>query len=276
MHVLIVDDNGTNRRIFEEVLKSWNMETVSAEAAAKGLQELEHAAASEHPFDLVLLDYMMPDMDGFGFAERVRTDERLHDTKIIMLSSAAQSGDAKKCQELGIVRYMTKPVVQSELLNTMLSVFQASEHDKNGSNHEPAAEDAVAETEVLKILLAEDGLVNQRVATGFLKRRKHQVVIAGDGKKAVTAWENGSFDLILMDVQMPEMDGIEATELIRQKEQATGMHIPIIAMTANAMKGDRQLCLDAGMDDYMSKPIQPDLLFKAIQKWTSQPDVDDC
>ena len=275
MHVLIVDDNETNRRIFEEVLKSWNMETVSAEAAAKGLEELEQAAASEHPFDLVLLDYMMTDMDGFGFAERVRTNKRLRDTKIIMLSSAAQSGHAKKCQELGIVRYLTKPVVQSELLNTILSVFQESEHGRNGSNHEPAAEDAVAETAVLNILLAEDGLVNQRVATGFLKRKKHQVVIAGDGKKAVKAWENGSFDLILMDVQMPEMDGIEATELIRQKEQATGMHIPIIAMTANAMKGDRQLCLDAGMDDYMSKPIQPDLLFKAIQKWTSQPDVDD-
>ena len=170
---------------------------------------------------------------------------------------------------------MTKPVVQSELLNTMLSVFQTSGHGKNGSNHEPETEDTVAETAVLNILLAEDGLVNQRVAMGFLKRNGHKVVVASDGKKAVKAWQDGTFDLILMDVQMPEMDGIAATKLIRQKEQLTGMHIPIIAMTANAMKGDRQLCLDAGMDDYVSKPIQPELLFKAIQKWTPQPDAED-
>uniref|UniRef100_UPI0035689CC6 hybrid sensor histidine kinase/response regulator n=1 Tax=Novipirellula sp. TaxID=2795430 RepID=UPI0035689CC6 len=274
MHVLIVDDNRTNRRIFEEVLKSWNMETVSTDAATQGLKELKQAASSEHPFDLVLLDYMMPEMDGFGFAEQVRTDERLRGTKIIMLSSAAQSGHAKKCQDLGIVRYMTKPVVQSELLNTMLSVFQEPSASENGSGRETAIPERLPEAAVLNILLAEDGMVNQRVATGFLKRKGHKVVIAEDGRKAVSAWEKGSFDLILMDVQMPELDGIEATELIRQKEQASNTHIPIIAMTANAMKGDRQRCLDAGMDDYVSKPIQPDLLYEAIQKWTSQLDTD--
>lgn len=274
MHVLIVDDNRTNRRIFEEVLKSWNMETVSTDAATQGLKELKQAASSENPFDLVLLDYMMPEMDGFGFAEQVRTDERLRGTKIIMLSSAAQSGHAKKCQDLGIVRYMTKPVVQSELLNTMLSVFQEPSPSENGSSRETAIPEAVPEAAVLNILLAEDGMVNQRVAMGFLKRKGHKVVIAEDGRKAVRAWEKGSFDLILMDVQMPEMDGIEATELIRQKEQASNTHIPIIAMTANAMKGDRQRCLDAGMDDYVSKPIQPDLLFEAIQKWTSELDTE--
>ncbi|EMI21079.1 multi-sensor hybrid histidine kinase [Rhodopirellula maiorica SM1] len=219
---------------------------------------------------------MMPEMDGFGFAEQVRTDERLRDTKIIMLSSAAQSGHAKKCQDLGIVRYMTKPVVQSELLNTMLSVVEGPSQAENENNGEPAAEDLEldADTPVLNILLAEDGLVNQRVAMGFLKPRGHNVVIAEDGKQAVQAWENGSFDLILMDVQMPEMDGIEATEWIREKERASGEHIPIIAMTANAMKGDRQRCLDAGMNDYVSKPVQPDSLFEVIEQCISKRDVE--
>ncbi|GAA5506233.1 response regulator [Novipirellula caenicola] len=270
MHVLIVDDNRTNRRIFEEVLKSWNMETVSTEAATQGLKELEQAASSEHPFDLVLLDYMMPEMDGFGFAEQVQADERLRGTRIIMLSSAAQSGDAKKCQELGIVRYMTKPVVQSELLNTMLSVVQEPSQSEDQDSDTPETQDADRDAMRLNILLAEDGLVNQRVATGLLKRNGHKVVIAEDGKKAIQAWENGSFDVILMDVQMPEMDGIEATEWIRQKERASGGHIPIVAMTANAMKGDRQRCLDAGMDDYVSKPIQPDSLFKVLCQVSGQ------
>jgi CheY-like chemotaxis protein len=217
----------------------------------------------------VLLDYMMPELDGFEFAERVRADTQLRATKIIMVSSATQAGHADKCRQLGIVRYLTKPVVQSELLSAFLSLAHVEPARAVAA---PAPADAVAQPAArLRILLAEDGKVNQRVAVGLLRMRGHDVTVAGDGKQAVAAWETGAFDLILMDVQMPEMDGFEATRVIREREKPSGRHIPIVAMTASAMKGDRERCLDAGMDGYVAKPIERAQLYAAIEQFAQPP-----
>lgn len=263
MRVLIVDDNDTNRRIFEEMLKNWRMQTVSADNPLRGLAALSQAVSENEPFDLVLLDYMMPDIDGFQFIDRVRTDDVLQDTRIIMVSSAAQAGHAEKCRQMGVIRYMTKPVVQSDLLDTLLSMSNTDAEDGFASDEN----DQLKWTgPTLRILLAEDGVVNQQVAAGLLEMWGHQVVVAEDGRKALEAWIQDSFDVILMDVQMPEMDGIEATAAIRQREQDTGEHMPIIAMTANAMKGDREHCLNAGMDDYVAKPVDVEQLYKALVK----------
>ncbi len=278
--VLIVDDNETNRRIFEEVLKSWHMRPTSVEDPLRGLDVLAQAVKDHNPFDLVLLDCMMPNVDGFEFAARVRADVGIENTNIIMVSSAAQAGDAERCRQLGIIRYLTKPVIQSELLDTMLTVTGTQAVRKMLASTPLADADKNA-ARPLKILLAEDGIVNQRVAVGLLQMRGHQVAIAENGMKAVEAWQQDAFDLILMDVQMPEMDGYEATEAIRRAEQQTGQHIPIIAMTANAMKGDRERCLDAGMDGYVAKPVDPDKLFQTLdelgqaQRLSSQPSLSD-
>lgn len=266
--VLIVDDNQTNRRIFEEILKSWHMRTVSVDNPLSGLAELSEAAARGAPFDMVLLDCMMPGMDGFEFAERVRADTQLHHARLIMVSSAAQAGHAERCRQLGIIRYLTKPVLQSELLSTFLNVF-ADKTARDAAAAAPAADSMQAERP-LRILLAEDGKVNQCVAVGLLHRRGHQVTIAEDGRQAIAAWSAEPFDLILMDVQMPEMDGFEATAAIRQSERRIGGHIPIVAMTASAMKGDRERCLAAGMDGYVAKPIEPDQLYAEIEKFAFQ------
>ena len=264
MRVLIVDDNQTNRRIFEEVLKIWKMKPSSTDNPLGGLAELSRAAAVKAPYDLVLLDCMMPGLDGFGFTERVRADAEIRDTRIIMVSSAAQSGHATKCRDLQILRYLTKPVIQSELLNTMLSVSDKVQEMK-------PAESTEADTSGprLKLLLAEDGRINQQVALGQLSIRGHEVVIANNGQEAIEAWERQSFDAVLMDVQMPVLDGFEATAVIREREAHTGRHTPIIAMTANAMKGDRERCLAAGMDGYVAKPVEREELLNAIDKAVS-------
>lgn len=264
MKILVVDDNRTNRLIFDEMVKSWHMKPTSVDNALAGLAELAQAASVGEPYEFVLLDCMMPNMDGFHFAEAVRADSVLKDTKIIMLSSAAQGGHIERCRQLGIQRYLTKPVVHSELLNTILSMSGA---DMNAVERTDASMSDVSGRRAMRILLAEDGAINQQVALGLLKRYNHEVVIAGDGTQAVAAWEKDHFDAILMDVQMPELDGFQATAIIREKERQTGKHTPIIAMTANAMKGDREKCLEAGMDGYVAKPIDPDQLFQSLEEF---------
>ena len=224
---------------------------------------MKAAAAAGRPYRLVLLDCMMPDMDGFEFARRVLSDPELNDCNIVMVSSAARPEDAARCRELGIDRYLTKPVVQSKLLDSILEVV-APPPTKVAGEPEPVAGDGHAQP--LKILLAEDGLVNQKVVVGLLTRRGHQVRVAEDGSRAVAAFADGDFDLVLMDVQMPDMDGYEATQRIREMERDTGHHTPIIAITAAAMKGDREKCLQAGMDDYIAKPISADALYEVVER----------
>ncbi len=261
MQALVVDDNQTNRRIFEELLTSWNMEPVLAADGDSALAEMKNAAAAGKPFPLVLLDCMMPETDGFQVAEQFNSDPALPQCEMIMVSSGARPDDAERCRDLGIFRYMLKPVVPSDLLETIRQALSPSR-----LGQQPISDDASEEHDFvpLDILLVDDGEVSQKVAVGLLKG--HRVVVAGDGREAIAAVENHRFDVVLMDVQMPEMDGFEATSIIREREQESNQHTPIIAMTASAMKGDRERCLEAGMDDYIAKPISADALRDSIQR----------
>ena len=272
MPVLVVVDNNTNRRILQDVLVNWGMQPSVAVDGPAALAQLDEAATRGNPFRLVLLDMMMPEMDGFMVAQRVRQNPRLHDCTFIMLSSAGLTDNTARCEELGIAHCLIKPVKQSNLRDTILRVLSARKEPGRPAGPAPAR---VAESRrSLRILLAEDGLVNQKVACGLLGSRGHQVVVANNGREAVEALEREAFDLVLMDVQMPEMDGFEATAAIRQKEQTTGNHIQIVAMTAHALKGDRERCLKAGMDAYLSKPIQPKILYAMIEGIAASVPVD--
>ncbi len=261
MQVLVVDDNATNLRILQEILAGWNMQPLTVDNPEAGLELIRKSKVDGEPVPLVLLDLMMPGMDGFQFAAKLRETVSVDECKVIMVSSAIQAGDSERCRQLQIARCLPKPVLQSELLNTILA-----EVDPDATfPTEPQEQSSGAAVVPRRILLAEDGLVNQRVAVEFLKRRGHQVVVVSDGQQAIDALDQESFDLILMDVQMPKMDGFAATSAIRRREQATGQHLPIIAMTANAMKGDRERCLAAGMDDYVAKPVEAAALFAAVE-----------
>jgi PAS domain S-box-containing protein len=257
---LVVDDNATNRIILQEMLKSWNLDPTVVDGGVTALTELQRAANDGAPYRLIVLDCMMPGMDGFSLAQLVVGNANLDDPVMIMVSSAARPGDATRCREVGIVRHMTKPVIKSDLFETILEAM--GQHDIDTESMVP--ENASLVGAPLHILLVEDGVINQRVATGFLERAGHRVSLANNGKEAVDAIENQTFDLVLMDVQMPVMDGHAATVIIREREKQTGEHIQIISMTAAAMKGDRERCLAAGMDAYISKPIDVEELLKSI------------
>lgn len=260
--VLVVDDNRTNRRILEDLLTNWGMQPSMAASGPAALAQLDRAATQGAPFRLALLDVMMPDMDGFMLAEKIRQHPHLQECTLIMLSSAGQTENSTRCQELGVARYLIKPVKHSDLRNAIARVLSTrDEASGRQGTHLPQRAEA---RRSLRILLAEDGLVNQRIAREFLERRGHEVVVVNNGREAVEAVEREVFDVVLMDVQMPLMDGFEATAAIRQREQITGGHIQIVATTAHALKGDRERCLNAGMDGYLTKPIQPALLYEVI------------
>jgi PAS domain S-box-containing protein len=264
LRVLIVDDNATNRQILEKTLAYWNMRPTSAAAAAEGLALLQQAQASGTPFALMIVDCHMPDVDGFMFVEHLRELPEMQDLVTVMLTSGGQRGDGQRCKELGIAAYLIKPVLQSDLLEALLRVL--------GTRSDPAEPAQLITRHTLRearpplrVLLAEDNPVNQRLAVRLLEKEGHSVVVAGNGAKALEALEGQQFDLVLMDVQMPVMDGMEATAAIRKREQSSGAHIPIVAMTAHAMAGDRQRFLSLGMDRYVSKPIHSSDLFDTIE-----------
>jgi CheY-like chemotaxis protein len=263
--VLVVDDNFTNRRILEEMLTAWRLKPALAESARKAMSSLEKALDAGHPFPLVLVDANMPEMDGFALVEQIRRNPGLKGAIIMMLTSASQSGDVARCRELGVARYLTKPIGQSELLEAILQAVgskpQAVAPPSQPSIHPPLREPPRG----LRILLAEDNHVNQMLAVRLLEKRGHHVQVAGDGREALEKLKTAGFDLVLMDVQMPVMGGFEATAAVREMEKSTGRHIPILALTAHAIDGDRQRCLAAGMDGYVAKPIRPEELFERIE-----------
>ena len=262
VRVLVVDDNGTNRRILQDMLTYWSMEPTVATAGRAALDELRDAAAVGAPHQLVLLDCMMPEMDGFEVAARVRRAPGIAATPLVMLTSSGQLGDIARCREVGIDGYLTKPIIQSELLTAMLRALGTRQDVVAlGENDAPAAGGRP-----LNILLAEDNLVNQKLARRLLERAGHHIAIADDGAQAVAMLAEGMFDVVLMDVQMPTMNGFDATAAIRQRERERGGHVPIVAMTAHAMKGDRERCLAAGMDDYVTKPIDAAGLRAALER----------
>jgi signal transduction histidine kinase/CheY-like chemotaxis protein len=267
--VLVADDNRTNRRILEGMLKRWGMNSTLVAAGEDALTALSSALEAGEPYRLVLTDMHMPKMDGFGLIERIRQNPNLSAAIIMMLTSAGHRGDALRCQELGVAAYLLKPIRQSELREAIARVLGAKE--QNGVIPlitRYSLGDAVEPNAVLRVLVAEDNAVNQRLAARMLEKRGHRVSMTANGVEAVEALANGNFDIVLMDIQMPEMDGLEATaEIRRREERGGGTHIPIIALTANAMKGDRERCLAAGMDGYLSKPIVPRELDELLEAY---------
>jgi CheY-like chemotaxis protein len=267
--VLVVDDNATNRRILEEILTKWGMRPATADSGFLALDMLQKASAAGNPYALVLLDVHMPLMDGFEVAQRIKETQNLSGATIMMLSSGTRPGDVTRCKDVGVAAYLTKPVRRGELLEAVLSVLGKA--PAAGEIRLPAERSVNERRMGVRILLAEDNPVNQTVAMRLLSKHGHRVVLAASGGEALRALEKDpvdGFDLILMDVQMPDMDGFEATAAIREKEKETKVHIPIIAMTAHAMKGDRERCLAAGMDDYIAKPIRAKELLDLIEQVT--------
>jgi signal transduction histidine kinase/DNA-binding response OmpR family regulator len=253
LRVLVVDDNAVNRRVMHDLLIRWKMRPTIADSGASALRALLDASAQGRPFALVLLDANMPEMDGFEVARQIRDHAPISGATIMMLSSSGQYGETSRCRDVGIANHLTKPVDQRDLLT---AIGRALSRDVGQRTALPAS---MLPTDLperrLRLLLAEDNAVNQRLAATLLERRGHQVTIANNGREALDALAQRQFDVILMDVQMPEMGGFEATGAIRAGERATGAHVPIIAMTAHAMKGDRERCLAAGMDEYLTKPL---------------------
>jgi two-component system, sensor histidine kinase and response regulator len=272
MPVLIVDDNLTNRRILLDMLRLWQTRPVAAASAREALSLLHGAAEQGNPFSLVLADVHMPGMDGFDLALQIKNSSLPGAAVVLMLTSAPQHGDLARCRALGFSAYISKPVRGADLRAAIAGAFQSHSHRPQVTSREeqPAK---TPQTAPLRILLAEDNSVNQRLATRMLEKEGHLVVVAANGKEAMTAWLNQPFDLILMDMQMPEMDGFQATSAIRRVEAASNSHIPIIAVTAHAMAGDRERCLTAGMDDYLSKPLRKGDLLEIIARHTKPSDT---
>lgn len=263
--VLIVDDNATNRLILREAVVRWGMEAVEVESGAAALQAMDSRALSGNAFGLILLDSNMPGMDGFMFAEQVRKRQDLRQARIMMLTSGGREGDVERCRMLGIASHVTKPVREAELLSEITRIL-------NGSKPQIDQRQTLIERPIdadqqrrAHILLVEDNAVNEKYAQALLKKWGHRVTVARNGLEAVEAVDRDRFDLVLMDLQMPELDGYQATAAIRKNPDYA--EIPIIAMTARAMKEDRDECFRAGMNDYISKPVRREALATVLARW---------
>ena len=261
MSVLVADDNATNRTLLREILGNWKMLPTVVESGPQALDALETASKSGKPFQLALLDLQMPGMDGFELAEQIRRHKEYASAIVMMLTSEGQRGHAARCRDLGIASYLMKPVSQSELLDSIMTALG----NPAQQNAAPITRHSLREMRhTLNLLLAEDNAVNQTLATRLLEKLGHKVTVANNGLEAVQLWQSGSFDAILMDVDMPVMNGYEATRQIREQEKSSARHIPIVAMTAHVMQGAREECLHHGMDGYLSKPIDTDALWREL------------
>jgi len=268
LSVLVVDNNPVNREIFSEMLTNWRMNPVEADGGAAALEEMEAARRAGKPFPIVLLDALMPGLDGFQVLQRIQADPVLAGAVIVLLSANRYLADTERCRELGVKQCLTKPVGQSELLDAILGALGLVAAERQLVESANPAEPA-SPRRSLNILLAEDNPVNQKLATRLLEKAGCRVTVAATGHEALHAWESSGvpgFDVVLMDIQMPNMDGMEATRAIRDAEKKSGGHVPIVAMTAHAMRGDREKCLRGGMDGYVSKPINPAVLFAEIER----------
>ena len=270
VRVLIVDDNRTNRRILEGMLARWNMHSTSVDNGEKAIDELVSAQRNGAPYALILTDLLMPEMDGFDLVERIRHRPELSAATIMMLTSLGQRGDAARCRELHVSAYLVKPVRQSELHDAILRVLGAGMRQADVLITRHTLRENPRLTPQLRILLAEDNAINQRVILRLLEKRGHKVVAVETGRAALDALEKSRYDVVLMDIQMPEMDGIEATAAIRQREKSTGGHQQIVALTAHAMKGDSERCLAAGMDGYLAKPVNPEDLDDTLMRLAAE------
>jgi signal transduction histidine kinase/DNA-binding response OmpR family regulator/HPt (histidine-containing phosphotransfer) domain-containing protein len=265
LRVLVVDDNETNRRVLSGFLRMWNMRPKCVEDGPAAIAEVKRSVVAGEAYSLMLVDQMMPDMDGFTLVEQLQQEPGLAPSTIMMLTSADRKADSSRCKSLRIAAYLVKPVKADELQIAILAALGGAIRDKSlPKSVERPADSTGTSPRSLRILLAEDNPVNQRVALYILQKAGHSTLPVGNGKLALDAIKRETFDVVLMDVQMPEMDGLEATAAIRASEANTGRHLPIIAMTAHAMQGDRERCLEAGMDDYISKPVQSTALLRIL------------
>ncbi|MDB5082070.1 MAG: domain S-box protein [Chloroflexi bacterium] len=272
LRVLIVDDNATNQAILHEQIVGWGMENGSTSSGLEALEKLHTNVINNEPYDLALLDMQMPGMDGMTLARAIKSDPALASTRLILLTSIGQPGLTTELQEAGIAACLVKPVRKSELYNCMANVMA----NATGEYHHPVRavgllrplpQDYKAPSAILgRILVAEDNIINQQVAVGMLEAGGYRVDVVTNGHEALSALERRSYDAILMDCQMPEMDGYAATIEIRRREGET-LRTPVIAMTANALFGEREKCLAAEMDDYITKPVNPSDLYALLEKW---------
>jgi two-component system, sensor histidine kinase and response regulator len=268
--VLVVDDNATNRRIMHGILSRWGMDITLAAGGAQALEELSAAVHVGSSHALLLTDLQMEGVDGFTLVEQIRKQAVFSNLAIMMFSSAGTRGDGARCQELGVSAYLLKPVRQLDLRAAILRVLGAGPKENAPLVTRYTLNQIPPPSRPLRILLAEDNPVNQRLALRLLEKRGHQVTLAGNGKEAVAEMEKRDFDLVLMDLQMPEMDGFEATAALRGREKETGGHLPVIALTAHALQGDRERCLEAGMDGYLAKPIRAQELDAALLTYAEE------
>jgi PAS domain S-box-containing protein len=270
VRILVVDDNATNRLVLAEQLGSWGVRHAGAESAAKATEQLRSARAEGDPFRVAITDMQMPETDGESLGRAIKADPGLRDTHLVMMSSFGKRGDAKRLKDIGFSAYLTKPVKQSELYDCLAAVLGGDDTTAKTPDIALVTRHTLHEARrrKVRILLAEDNPTNQQVALGILEKLGFGADTAANGREAIQALETVPYDIVFMDVQMPLMDGLEATQAIRSgKAGVLNPKIPIIAMTAHAMKGDRELCLEAGMDDYISKPIVPQALAEALEKW---------
>ncbi|MBK9926893.1 MAG: PAS domain S-box protein [Anaerolineales bacterium] len=263
---LIVDDNQTNRIVLTKNVEALGSRVDSVASGAKALEVLRNAHRKGDPYHFVLLDMQMPGMDGEQLARAIKSDPSIKNVKILILTSMGQRGDVGRLEALGVSGYLLKPVKQQMLFDAVIAVWNNPEEESSNL----VTRHTLSETRKLglRLLLAEDNTINQKLAMVLLQKAGYSVDAVGNGAQAFEKAKANQYSAILMDVQMPELDGLEATHLIREWEKDTGQHIPIIAMTAHAMAGDRERCLDAGMDDYVSKPLDPKVLFSALDRWT--------
>jgi len=270
--VLIVDDNATNRKILVHQTSSWGMLPTEAEGGQRALELLRVAAEQAKPFDVVLMDLQMPDMDGFELARTIKSDPKISAVPLILMPSFGQRGDGQIARETGFAAYLTKPVRQSQLYDCLVTILNESETVPAPSSPSKLVTrhtlgEMTASSRSL-VLIAEDNIVNQKVAARQIEKMGYRADVAANGLEAVEALSRIPYDIVLMDCQMPEMDGFAATAEIRRRE-GDGKHTPIIAMTANALQGDSEKCIAAGMDDYISKPVRPETLKKVLERWLS-------
>lgn len=270
LRVLIIDDNETNRKILTHQLHAWSLHSDAVKSGKEALQILREAAGTGEPYQLGLLDFNMPEMDGIELAHEIKADPTIQNLPLILLTSSGERGDAEKSRQAGIAAYLSKPVKQSLLFSCISTVMGNKLQEQRNHQSELITQHSLSEVERrrIRILLAEDNPVNQKVAVMLLTRMGYQVDVAENGLQAIDMLQQAEYGLILMDCQMPVMDGFRATATIR-KLQGDLANVPIIAMTANAMEGDRERCLAAGMDDYVPKPVKPEQLFKAIEQHVS-------
>ena len=266
LRILVVDDNVTSLRVLNDLLTNWGAKVTAVRDANTALTVMRRAKDEGTPFPLLLLDAEMPELSGFALAEKMREEPGLAARVIMMLGSAGDMGDAARCRALGIDSHVAKPVYQAELKTAILPSTEDINEPMGAANYKPLKDPRSFPP--LDVLLVEDNPVNRRLAVRLLEKQGHTVITANNGREALEVLERlqWTVDLILMDVQMPEMDGYQATAAIREREKRTGSHLPIIAMTAHALDRDRERCLGAGMDGYLSKPIRIETFFETIER----------